>query len=383
MLRSDGMVSSRTIAEPVAYPIGALPPFTAIRGHANVLAFHETLSDLAERCGQSGVMDHLPFFLSACRFGAKIPHLGAKIPHLLLLPDSGGELQAAVLLYEYGIGRLSSGIFVPADHCGERTVLAPEPLRSLFAWQAAQYLLQGGAHLVFLALRNGDFPRVDSGVSPGLRPSSRTYATRRRIVLRTLRIASTFDATIAGMGPDTRRNLRRYSRRAESEFGAVFVPEVYLSESEFLAFNRRCLYPFLPWVVRWRIREARKLPGSVFAGLRAKDGRWLSMIGGRRRKGTTYIDWQMNLKDFPAFSIGTAMRAYLLEHEIACGTQLLTFEDGTSHPMNRAFVPENVTDLLLARRSLSPNILRKVAARIPLWNVLADTILSDTLIWHQ
>jgi hypothetical protein len=107
------------------------------------------------------------------------------------------------------------------------------------------------------------------------------------------------------------------------------------------------------------------------------------MIGGRPRKGTTYINWQMNLKDFPAFSIGTAMRAYLLEHEIACGTQLLTFEDGTTHPMNRAFVPENVTDLLLARRSLSPNILRKVAARIPLWNVLADTILSDTLIWHQ
>ena len=56
------------------------------------------------------------------------------------------------------------------------------------------------------------------------------------------------------------------------------------------------------------------------------------MIGHRRRKGTTYISWQMNLKDFPAFSIGTAMRAYLLEHEIACDTQLLTFEDGTTHP---------------------------------------------------
>ena len=50
--------------------------------------------------------------------------------------------------------------------------------------------------------------------------------------------------------------------------------------------------------------------------------------------------------------------------------------------MNRAFVPENVTDLLLLRRSLSPNILRKVDARIPpKRNVLAGTILSDTLIW--
>jgi len=107
------------------------------------------------------------------------------------------------------------------------------------------------------------------------------------------------------------------------------------------------------------------------------------MIGGRRRKGTTYIDWQMNLKDFPSFSLGTALRAYLLEHEIARGTQLLTFEDGTPHSMNRAFVPENVTDFLLARQSLSPNVLRKIAARLPLKrNVLAGTILSDTLVWR-
>ena len=377
MLRGDGMVSGRTIADPVAYPIGTLPPFTAIRGHENVLAFHETLSDLAERCGQSGVMAYLPFFLSACRFTAKIPHL-------LLLPDSAGELQAAVLLYEYGIGRLSSGIFVPADNCGERTVLAPEPLRSLFAWQAAEYLIDRGAHLVLLTLRNGDFPSPDSTASPRQRPSSRTCATRRRIVLRALRIESTFDKTVAGMGSHTRRNLRYFRRRAESEFGATFVPEAALSESEFLALNRRSLYPFLPWVVKWRFRYARKLPGSVFAGLRAKDGTWLSMIGGRRLNGTIYVDWQMNLKDFPAFSIGTALRAYLLEHEIARGTQMMTFEDGTPHTMNRAFVPENVTELLLARPSLSPNILRSLAARCPLKrNVLASTILDDALTWHS
>ena len=88
-----------------------------------------------------------------------------------MLPDSEGELQAAVLLYEYGIGRLSSSIFVPADHCGERTVLAPEPLRSLFAWQAAEYLLEHGAHLVFLTLRNGEFRWEDSGVSPDYGPA--------------------------------------------------------------------------------------------------------------------------------------------------------------------------------------------------------------------
>jgi hypothetical protein len=376
VLDGDAMVSSTTIAYPEAYPMGSLPPFSAIRGHARVLALHKTLSDLAERCGQSGVVAYLPFFLSACRFGAKIPHV-------LLLPDSAGELQAAVLLYEYGIGRASSGIFVPADHCGERTVIAPEPLRSLFACRAAEFLIDRGAHLVFLALRNGDFKSADFATSSDLRSSSRTCATRRRIVLRTLRLASTLDATLAGLGSHTRRNLRHFRRLAESEFGATFVPEADLFESDFLALNRQSLYPVVPWVVRWRFRYARNMPGSIFAGLQTRDGRWLSMIGGRRRNGTTYIDWQMNLKDFPCFSLGTALRAYLLEHEIARGTQLLTFEDGTPHSMNRAFVPENVTDLLLARRSLSPDILRKVAAHIPLkHNVLAGTILDDTLVWN-
>jgi hypothetical protein len=196
-------------------------------------------------------------------------------------------------------------------------------------------------------------------------------------------MASSFDGTVASMGSHTRRNLRHFRRLAESKFGATFVPEADLSEAEFLALNRRSLYPILPWMAKWRFRYARGSSGTVFAGLRTNDGSWLSMIGGRRRQGTTYIDWQMNVKDFPAFSIGTALRAYLLEHEVARGTQLLTFEDGTPHSMNQAFVPEDVTDLLLARPSLSPNILRNVASRIPLKrNVLTGTILADTLIWH-
>ena len=106
-------------------------------------------------------MDYLPFFLSVCR-------LWGKVPHLLLLPDSAGEPQAAVLLYEYGMGRMSSGIFVPADLCGERTVIAPEPLRSMIAWRAAEVLIDRGAHLVFLTLRNGDFTSADFAGSPDL-----------------------------------------------------------------------------------------------------------------------------------------------------------------------------------------------------------------------
>ncbi len=49
------------------------PSFTAIRGYKKVLALHPSLCDLAERCGQSGVMDYLPFFLSASRLLGQSP----------------------------------------------------------------------------------------------------------------------------------------------------------------------------------------------------------------------------------------------------------------------------------------------------------------------
>jgi hypothetical protein len=345
------------------------PSFTVVRGYEKVLALHSSLCDLAERCGQSGVMDYLPFFLSASR-------LWGRVPQLLLLPGSAGELEAAVLLYEYGVGPISSGIFIPADLFGKRTVLAPERIRSAVVWRAAESLLDRGAHLVYLSLENGDF-------SSWQKLSTRTCATRRHIARRTLLIRSTFEDTVAGMGPHTRRNLRHFRRLTEFKLGAKFVPESSLSEANFLAFNRDSLYPVFPWIARGRFHKVHGLAEGFLAGLRAGDGSWLSLIGGRRQHRITYIDWQVNIKAHPALSIGTAMRAYLIEDEVARGTQHLTFEDGTPHPMSRAFVPEYMCDLLLARRTLSPNLLRKLAARIPIkHNMLAGNILDKDLVWH-
>jgi hypothetical protein len=346
-----------------------LASFTAVRGYKDVLALLGSLSDLAERCGQRGVMDYLPFFLSACRSWGRVPHL-------LLLPGLTGQPQAAVLLYEYGIGPISSGVFVPADLFGERSVLAPERMRSTVAWQAAESLLDRGAHLVYLSLRNGDFSSLRQH-------TAYTCATRHHIARRTLPIASTFDATVAGMGADTRRSLRRYRRLAESRLGATFVPEADLSESEFVALSRNSLHPAYPWIAKARFRKARGLEDGLLAGLKAADGSWLSLIGGRRRNQITYLDWQINVKAHPTLSVGTAMRAYLIEHEVAHGTRQLTFEDGTPHPMSSAFIAENMCDLLLARPSLSPNFLRKLADNMPLRNnMLAGNIRDPDLVWH-
>jgi hypothetical protein len=350
----------------------SLPVFSVVHGTAAVLSRHKELVALADRTHQSGAMSYLEFYLSEWRPGDK-----AKIPYLLTLSDPTGELSAAILTYEYRPWGLPSRIFVPYDFYGERNVLAPESMRTILAEQAAQFLMMRGAWLVFVALIHGNFS-AESGCC-GL-----NCATQKTKLDNILPIGATFDATVAPMGAHTRRNLRAARRRAQSVLGATFVIDPGLSESEFLAMNRTCLYPVSPEDAQRRFRSLQTLQGRLFAGLRDRDGRWLSLIGGRHHNGTSFIDWQMNIGDLPSFSIGTAARAYLLEHEIERGTSFLVFEGGTLHLMRRAFLQQDVSGLLLARPFLSPYILRNVVGRIlPKTNPLAKSMLANTLVWHS
>ena len=335
-----------------------------------VLAEQRALAALAERTGQRGMMTYLEFILSANRFG------GAKVPYLLTLLDQQAELYAAVLLYEYRPWGVPTRIFTAADYYGVRSVLAPADMRSTVAQEAANFLIRRGAWVVMITVRKGNFSAKIGG--RGL-----TWATQSRILSHALPLRATFDETVANMGAHTRRNLRATHRRVQSKLGGVFVLDPELSEREFLVINRACMYPVPPAVAKWRFRCARELPGRFFGGLRAENGRWLSLVGGRHLDGTTFIDWQMNVSDLPSWSIGTAMRAYILKHEIERGASFLAFEGGTPHSMHRAFLQEEVSDLLLAQSFLSPAILRTVLPLVmPKASLLVQMVESDTVIWH-
>ena len=169
-----------------------------------------------------------------------------------------------------------------------------------------------------------------------------------------------------------------------SELGATFVAKAGLSEAEVLALNRNSFHPTFSWIAKERFRRIARLGEGFISGLRAKDGSWLSLIGGWRSNGTTYIDWQLTLSSFPTFSLGSAILAFLLEHEVFLQTKLLTFVDGTGHSISRVFIKEEVSDIVVARRCLSRKVLQFVASHFPLErNVLASTILADTLTWSE
>ena len=124
--------------------------------------------------------------------------------------------------------------------------------------------------------------------------------------------------------------------------------------------------------------------GSLFFGLRAANGQWLSLVGGRTHHGITHIEWQMNRADMPAYSLSTAMRYHLLEHEVARGTNRIFFIGGTSHSMRSALVPFRVVDLVVVRSRLPRWLMRRLSRASAIrTNFVGAMLASDTLEWRS
>jgi hypothetical protein len=216
-------------------------------------------------------------------------------------------------------------------------------------------------------------------------PSSITaeWARREREIAGYLPLLDSYEATLATIGQKTRRNLRYYRRRAEAQLGCRLVPEVVLSPEEFLAFNRECMYPVRDQVALWRLNTMKEMTEPVLMGLQAADGRWLSLLGGRRNGDRAEILWQMNRAGLPAYSLSTVMRAYCIEHEIERGMNRLYMEGGTAHSVNHSFVREELMDLVMVRRSPLARLMKKFAQhRVSPDNELADMLKDRQIRWY-
>jgi hypothetical protein len=328
------------------------------RGRDAVLALQPLLVNLSRRTGQSGAMDWLHHFVNS-------PDSLGKTPYLILVGRER-NLIGALLLYEYRIAGVGAHVFATDDILGTRTVIAAEPDRVPVAREALRRLMApgSGAIMALVSIDTATVPKPEQTTVA----SAYTTAIRLRSAPRYLALEPTIEATLAKMGDDTRRNFRRYRRRAELELGAEFVPHATVDCHDFFDLNRESTNPAPGDVACWRYElVGQEQPGEriMLCGLRGRDGQWLSLMGGRRNGTTTEIDWQLNRIGFSHFSLCTAMRAFMLEHEIARGTQRLVFEGGTPHPMRFAFTCAQTVDLLAMRRhSPAAWLLRKFANRI-------------------
>jgi hypothetical protein len=365
------------------------PTVHIVTGRDEVLGLSEKLIEFSEHCGQSGAMHDLGYFLSKPGALPRVPHLllvGAA--HLSLENPDLDELLGVVLIFEHQVYGFRIRVFATNDRSGRGTLLARAPDRVRVAALAGRVLLDRGARLILMSFRATE--ELDSAalVEPaqlGLGVHGRTVARwtqRERIIPGYLAAAPTIDATLATVGTRTRRNLRYYRRRAEADLGCTFVAQVEISREEILSFSRECMYPVSAGVVGWRYDSLKGLANPVFIGMKDRDGRWLSLLGGRRYLDRSEILWQLNRDGLASYSLGTVMRSYFIENEIAHGARRLYAEGGTPHSIRFSFVPEKLTDLVLVRQTLVAKAIQRIAQHyIPKDNELSRMLSAPDLEW--
>jgi hypothetical protein len=365
-------------------------PVHVVRGIEAILRMRAMLLEFSERCYQSGTMEDLTYFLSK-------PGLLKRVPYLLLIPKRQNlkleevtvdGLMGALFLYEFNVFGFGLRAFASNDRSGRGTMLALPHHRLKVAAIASRVLLDRGAYVIMLSFRLGtgeaDKESMEMFEFPMSSHTSLTaqWARREREIAGYLPLLESYDATLATIGQKTRRNLRYYRRRAEVQLECTLVPEVVIDVEEFLAFNRECMYPVADHVARWRLNTMKELTEPVMMGLKDKDGRWLSLLGGRRNKDRSEILWQMNRDGLSSLSLSTVMRSYCIEHEIQRGMKRLYMEGGTAHSVHHSFVREELMDLVVIRRSPIAMLMKKFAQhRVSPDNELADVLKDPETVW--
>lgn len=351
-------------------------PVQVVRGRAAVLSWKEKLVALSERCGQSGAMAHLEYYLARPAFVRKKPTL------ILTFRRDRDDLEAAVLVYEYQVMGIGCRLVV-SDYVGTfQTVIAPAGERAKAAFVAGKILAQRGALLAHVSYE-GEQPRMDP-VARERRAAGgwMTWAILQRQTIGYVRVEDTVDATLAHLGKHTRRNLRYYRRRADTTLKQELIDHPQITVNEFVNFSRVCTFPLTEAQALKRHGTIKQMPPNyLFLGIRAANGDWLSMIGGRSHEGNTHIEWQMNRADMSSHSLCTLMRSHLIEYEVNRKTRKIYFVGGTGHSIRTALIPEvKVADLMVLNGWVPRRLLLKLA---PPDSFVGEMLANTALEWHR
>jgi hypothetical protein len=163
-----------------------------------------------------------------------------------------------------------------------------------------------------------------------------------------------------------------------------------LNERELHIVNANCLNPVPFALFKLQYWAACHLPGGFLLGLRGPNDEWIGLIGGWRQDTATVLHWQTNISGYEKASIGTVMRSYFIEHEIARGARTLTFYGGTPHTMQHPFVQDQASDLVLRRNTLRASAMvllgRGIAAAQSVFgrvNFVAETLRAAAPLLRQ
>jgi hypothetical protein len=360
-----------------------------IKGEQAILALQPLLNRFSEACGQAGTMQDLPYFLQKPGLLKRVPYLYlvAKRPAGALSELQPSDLIGSLLLLEYHVLGLGTRAYATSDRSGRGALLALPEDRLDVATRVCEKLVVDGAAIAMLSFVDNAIhtkhDEPDFQPLPGRRQGAMQWATRRCSVPAYLQLRATLDETLAGMGQKTRSNMRYYRRRAERSLGCTPVWQVHATDDELVLFNGECMYPVPSSTLLWRLSVFHALHDGFMMGMKDSEGRWLSILVGRRLAETSEILWQMNRAGYPAQSLGTVMRSYCIEHELNRGAKRLQVEGGTFHSMHHSFVHEEVVDVVVMRSRSRRLMLRLARYFVRGDNRLAEMLNSDSLAWHS
>lgn len=328
---------------------------TVLRGRSGILAASNSLQGLRCRSAQDADVTTDPEWFTAMAVA------NTTIPWVVQLFE-GTELVAAILLAERCVLGIPSGYLKADGGFGDEFLICAAERRSQYLPLLLRGLFEHRAVLIAHIPQPADADTAHARMAKvdGIDVEWKSRTSHHRLPL-----ASTMEETLAPYGVRTRRNLRYYLRKSRSE-NCRFSGE--LSRQERIdAVNS--LYEFATHRLPVKSAMGRELalqavPGSFAMGMQAEDGTWLSYLAGWRRPGRTYAYWQMNRVTGGNTSVSTAIRAFLMEEEIAQGTKEIVFVGGTSQVFMRCCEEDPCIDLIARRRGLRSGVLSRILGRL-------------------
>jgi hypothetical protein len=313
------------------------------------------IRQLRRRCGQEDDLTTDPEYFVAANTLAN-----RRCAAVLIRRDH--ELEACVLFYEHTRFGVGLGLFRGGDYIGESLVAGPEALHVHYVHLATQALLKKWRiHGVSLSMKAGAAACIEVMGPPS--DSKRFCGTE---VQHKLPLESTYEGMLASMGPRTRRSLAGKRQQLEKSTNVKFISALKPDQAleVMLGLEAKSMPQRISEFFHARYRLMRANPDFFSMGLRLPDGPWLSVLTGWRRHRVTYVDMQMNDMTYKKESISAVMRAFLLEHEIACKQEVINFVGGSSLLLRRYCEPiEPCTDIFICKPGMLARIFEWGAMR--------------------
>ncbi len=312
-----------------------------VMGKKNLLAVSAEILQLRRRCDQQDDLTTDPEYFVAANTLAN-----RRCAAVLIRRDR--ELEACVFFYEHTRLGIGLGLFRGGDYIGESLIAGPEELHVQFVHLAIECLMkQWRIHGVSITMK----ARAEACIDV-MGPASRYRRFNGLDIQHKLPLKSTYESMLASLGPRTRRSLagkrQQLEKSTQVRFVSVIAPEQCLEVM--LGLEEKAMPQRISDYFHARYRLLRGNPDFFSMGLRLPDGPWLSMVSGWRRNRVTYIDLQMNDMHYKKESLSAVMRAFLLEHEIGRGQELINFVGGSSLLLRRYCEPvEANTDIFICK----------------------------------